>query len=209
MLVDHCSWSATNSTSSDLLLTVHGNTQSILHLDRTSESLCKHRNTPDRAHPKPKPLPPQQCKNRQIPLSHALPIRVSEISRPGRGTRPITTQGLLNIDLRSRLLVQELERLRRLSTTRPLQSQKGKVAAHNRPRHEVEAGIASVAFGVVEICKWPVCIHGQLSTPPKSTREPILPVDVSFTHFAMVPRISVLVFLLVTAAAKNSQSLLV
>jgi len=83
------------------------------------------------------------------------------------------------------------------------------MAADDRSCHEVDTRKPSISLRVVQVCEWAICSVFRLAIRTDDKIREILPVDVSFTHVAILPRISVLVFLLVTAAAKNSQSLFV
>ncbi len=90
------------------------------------------------------------------------------------------------------------------------------MSANDRSGHEVYARIATVSFSLVKIRQWAVwgfagLVEARSKRVKNSSQKQggFLPVAVSLTHRAMLSRMAVLVFLLVIAAAKNSQSLFV
>lgn len=53
-------------------------------------------------------------------------------------------------------IVQELETIHSLATTSSLQRKERKVSTNHRTCNEVHSGVAAIAFGVVQVCKWAV-----------------------------------------------------
>ena len=134
----------------------------------------------------------------------------SEVFRPSGWLWEVGSQSVLNINVCRRSLVKKYECLHRLAATRSFQCQKCEMATYDRPGHKIDPRIPPISLSLVQIREGAVCKKsGQCDGNEPTPERKISPVTVSFTHVAIAPRISVLVFLLVTAAAKNSQSLFV